>query len=207
MNILFLSLSLTFLFSCSEDLTRKEFDQVSKKDFDFQETNFLKNKSSNIPLVGRWDYPPLIKVCNDVDIDLERLEKAIIFWRSLGYEIAGPIKDLTGLCHSSIGHIVIRNPSGQELSHSISKDHLATTIVSKWDFYPEELAGAEIYFQTTNSVKMKWVIEHEIGHALGWLHSSKSGHLMNSRYKFIGSEIDGISKELYDSATVIHKRD
>ncbi len=199
--ILFLSLNLMLLFSCQEDAT-KQFAQDNKNSFEFQEANFFKKDHNDVPLVGRWDTPPLVKVCNGVEISQERLEKAINFWRELGYQIDGPIKDITGLCRPSVGHILIRNPSGAELSRSISKDHLATTAISKWDFYPGVLAGAEIYFQTTDVHKLDWVVEHEIGHALGWLHSSKLGHLMNSRYKLVGPDLDGINKDCYDSAVI-----
>ena len=42
-----------------------------------------------------------------------------------------------------------------------------------------------------------WVLEHEIGHALGWSHFSNRGHIMNSEYQFLGPGSSGMNYEQY----------
>ena len=59
---------------------------------------------------------------------------------------------------------------------------------------------SEIYFQRTNVAQLPWVVEHEIGHALGWHHVRIRDHIMHPHYDSIGESAEGMSYIDYEAA-------
>jgi hypothetical protein len=75
------------------------------------------------------------------------------------------------------------------------RDHMESDILAETHFYVEratkEIEWAKIYLVTDPP---PMVLEHEIGHALGYLHYNKTGHLMHEKLLLGGWGTEGINK-------------
>mgnify|MGYP001442934917 CR=1 FL=1 len=160
-----------------------------------------RNRQINPPISSRWDFPPDIILCHGVPVTKERVTEAVDFWKRLGYEF-GDIRALSQFenCRSMWGNITFRLPTGSELSAAINAEHLATTRYSVPVDMPDVLVMAEVYFQTTDVSKLPRVVEHELGHSLGWGHVSIAGHIMHPIYRRSGWSSEGVTHEDYRSA-------
>ena len=154
-----------------------------------------------VRLAGKWGEPPNIVVCDDAGITQYRLEAAVRFWENLGYQF-GDLRMLerADQCPQDWGTIVFRMPTQAELTQSLGRSHLATTKRYALKDSPDDLVLAEIYFVSTEMSKKKLIVEHEIGHALGWLHSNKKRHIMYPKWIESGILSEGVLWEDYQSA-------
>lgn len=160
-----------------------------------------RNRRGDVRLAGKWEEPPNIIVCSDAGIAQYRLESAIRFWENLGYEF-GNVKIQSRLerCPQDWGNIVFRMPTQSELTQSLNSSHLATTKRYALKEEPHRLVLAEIYFVSEGMSKKSLIVEHEIGHALGWLHSNRKRHIMYPKWSESGALTDNVRWEDYQSA-------
>ena len=149
-------------------------------------------------LAGRWASPPVVLVCPGVSLTQQRVEKALEYWEDLGYTF-GPTVFMSSDCDSTWGAITFRRPTQEELQGAIRQHHLATTKRYSFTHAPTNIIGADIYFQDNAAPSKPFIVEHEIGHALGWLHASPEGHIMNAAWKKSGANPSGVSHENYKS--------
>ena len=166
-----------------------------------------RHKPVKVPLTSKWDFAPDIVLCHGAPVTELRVFTALAFWEKLGYEF-GRVRTLNHLdmCSPQWGHITFRLPTAIELSAAINSDHLATTRYSSLIAMPEILVMSEIYFQTDNVSELPRVVEHELGHALGWHHTTYENHLMHPVYRSVGSVTTGLEIENYNTYTIkIHK--
>lgn len=143
-----------------------------------------------------WESPPIIRVCSDSSISTSRVRRAIDYWRKIGYEFRPTIFDEgTPACVSSpnFGEIIITIPD-QSFDFSKIAGTRCATIGSTL-----EVAYAKIYIPEKHINKQR-VLEHEIGHALGWLHSDEAYHIMNKGWESGGHRSSGLSPSLYSAA-------
>ena len=141
-----------------------------------------------------WISPPNITLCPETSITRDRLRRAIRFWERLGYEI-GNVRII------SKSHNCTRDPLHGEVMITLFNNktpiglNLAVTHVS---FYKKtsEIISAKVSILPAHSNK-EWILEHEIGHALGWSHFSRKGHIMNPNYEFLGSDSHGLRYATY----------
>lgn len=142
------------------------------------------------PQVATWKSTPTVIVCDHAPVNEDQIQKAIAFWKRLGYKFFRTQYKYDPLhkCRSGapVGYIVV---------------HLITQGIKL-----DESALAETHFFVNNDHnEIEWaiiylrgdvqetVLEHEIGHALGFLHFNKINHLMNSKWTQGGWDTDGLS--------------
>jgi len=199
--------TLSILFSllilgCTAPPDPKEVDlEVRVTTFDVEECCAMtgKRKSQCPRLRAYWETTPNVNVCDSVDLSIRQVSSALDAWRDLGYQF-GEVKiarwALQECNMASFGEILIRLPSREEISAGVAADHLAAT--KTYTHNPTgSIQGADIWFVDQSGVRSKWVLEHEIGHALGWMHCDQHGHIMNSMSGRLGPTATGASYSEY----------
>lgn len=140
---------------------------------------------------ANWLTPPNIRICPDVNISQSRVSAAVNYWERLGYEFGATIyeKDMYNCLVPPVHRreILIMLPDQQ-----FNEEHIASTRIST-HIKTEEIVRAKIFVTPKNSKRSR-VIEHELGHALGWAHYPQSGHIMNPDWKFGGYNSYGMRK-------------
>ena len=135
--------------------------------------------------LGEWETDPVVEICRmpaEMQIGSAVMD-AVDKWRGHGYRIS----DVTAEMNSSSpcqtgnagGHIVI------ELDVSIPNPLTYLMVDDRGN-----IKWAKI--KLPGAVKLR-VVEHEIGHALGWAHNDISGHIMNGVYSRGGDSYHGMS--------------
>ena len=140
--------------------------------------------------VGKWHTIPKIVVCHTAPIEELSVKSAVVFWTRLGYKFRTTLyKKDTAACSDD-------TPNGYIVIHLVSKElreKMDTNILAETHFYVDrytkEIGWAKIYLVTKPP---KLVLEHEIGHALGFLHYNKNGHLMHEKLIYSGWDTEGV---------------
>ena len=169
--------------------------------FDMEECCAVTGKRKNQcpQLRAYWETAPNVSVCDSVDLSILQVNSALDSWRNLGYRF-GEVKiarwALQECNTASFGEILIRLPSREEISAGVAADHLAAT--KTYTHNPTgSIQGADIWFVDQGGIRTKWVLEHEVGHALGWMHCDQHGHIMNSTSGRLGPDASGIAYSEY----------
>ncbi len=144
-----------------------------------------------------WQIKPDIVVCSDSRVSNLRIDKATEFWKALNHNfgtVTRVSRDnmacVTG--EPDYGTIMIDIPS-QNFDFS---SHLGTT-KTWWRTDTGEIFKAKI------EIKIGWenkprVLEHELGHALGFKDNNTTGHLMNHEWARGGYKKKGLQREQAD---------
>jgi len=140
-----------------------------------------------------WSVKPTLKVCETSSISRSRVKRAVSYWVGLGYEFEDVVFDdesLSCTADPSPGEIVITTPD-QDFDFSrlaITKTYriadTGTIVYSTIQLPPE------------NQTKER-VLEHEIGHALGWDHTVRPKHMMNENWVQGGADSTGTRHRRY----------
>ena len=146
---------------------------------------------SRPPQVGSWKLTPTVIVCQYAPVERNQIDKAVDFWKKLGYRFYRTQYkyDPLNKCQSKApkGYIVIHLTT---LGVKMDESSLAQT-----HFYVDNQTGeidwAVIYMKDARET----VLEHEIGHALGFLHFNKINHLMNEKWTMGGWDKDGLENK------------
>ena len=144
------------------------------------------------PQVAIWKRTPTVIVCQHAPVTKDQISKAVKMWERLGYPFFSTQYKYDPLdkCRSTepVGYIIIHLVK-QGLK--LNDDSLAET-----HFYVNndhnEIEWAIIYMRTE---QRDTVLEHEIGHALGFLHFNKINHLMNSKWTQGGWDTHGLARK------------
>jgi len=145
---------------------------------------------------GKWKETPAIIVCPTAPVAIHRVQQAVDVWKSLGYNIGEVIEADVGdfSCERDIvlyGDILI-DVMNYNNNNSNTQRHLGNT--RTW----ADRSSGEI-FKAKIEVMSGWgtaerIIEHELGHALGWQHYNQLGHLMHSEWSKGGDRTQGLKK-------------
>ena len=199
MSSAFLSLFLfqVSLLSCSSEPTYIE--EIPLPECEQPEAELQPVGKFDTKIQGFWSTPPNIRICPSSGISKQRVKTAIRFWEDLGFEFGeiitpdfGP-----GTCTAGVGEIAFRLPTQKELANAVSKSKLgiAQTMIHS---PTGRIVSSDIYFQTTVASQAQKIVEHEVGHALGWEHHNYSGHIMHRELSRSGWGSIGLEKRRYD---------
>jgi predicted Zn-dependent protease len=140
--------------------------------------------------VGTWPEPPTIKVCEGVKIEDSRVTMAMAYWQNSGYDFEETIFGYNSIECLVDGHgtgIVITT-----VDQSVGEEYLAftkTSVSQETGF----ITRAQILVREADITRER-VLEHEIGHALGWKHYAQRMHMMHPRWRDGGYNNKGIRK-------------
>lgn len=139
-----------------------------------------------VSINGFWAEPPDIVVCDRITTKI-KIANALNFWRRIGYSFGTiTVVDNIVACSSiEYGKIKIMLPTNIDM-----KNNLAVTQLYRYTQDKQNLhAVISIYPFAANN---RLVLEHEIGHALGWHHSSQRGHIMFPEYESLGNQSQNV---------------
>jgi len=141
------------------------------------------------PQVAMWARPPTIIVCEFAPVSQIQIKSATKFWQNLGYRFENVRykDDPSGVCNSD-------SPWGYIVIHLVEKGaKLDPTALAQTNFFVDNLTG-KINWATINMRPdtRETVLEHEIGHALGFLHFNRIDHLMNQKWEMGGWDTYGL---------------
>ena len=196
-SISLLSLSFLVIASCSPPVEEiipypecEQFEESAIEPVGFFDTE----------IQGYWTTKPNIRICPGAGISTERVKVALGFWKDIGYEF-GEIIHATPSAMSCValpGEIAIRLPTQREISEAVREGKLGVAKTSI-DTKTKRIISSDIYFQNTAASHTAKIIEHEIGHALGWEHHNFSNHIMHRSLRDAGYGSVGVEKRRYDS--------
>lgn len=194
-------LPLVILLGCKNISSPEPAKQVEKIHFDtitiqagFKKETILKSRWSEKRV-------PNVIVCDNL-LTVSEVNKVLDFWRRLGYQF-GQVRvgEQYGDCmnsETSIGTIRISLPNS-EYRHLL-RDRLAVTHTTKFR-YTGEIISVEIIIHEY-AINKKLTLEHEVGHALGWDHIRIEGHIMHPEWKYLGSDVEGVSEKDYRQKSI-----
>tara|TARA_Y100000034_G_C6732293_1_gene324498 strand:+ start:25 stop:603 length:579 start_codon:yes stop_codon:yes gene_type:complete len=140
-----------------------------------------------------WKITPIVKVCKVLPIPNSRVEKALDYWKRLGYtfeEVIYNDESMSCVGRPLFGEIVITIPD-----QKFNYDNIALTRRSA-NKEMNMILYAEIHMQPKYITKER-VLEHEIGHALGWDHTARRYHLMHRTWDHGGHDSTGSDNKRY----------
>jgi len=162
----------SFFFACSPPPQETQSDNgVSEIKYEITNVGLF---SPRLEREATWDFPPDIRICTFSPVTKEQTVKAANWWKERGYAIGNVTAGgVWGGCDGqrAFGFITI-SLNGQGFTMD---GHLGET-----RFYHRD--GAIIFSEiqlTEEAAEKERVLEHEIGHALGWLHINKRDHMMH----------------------------
>ena len=135
-----------------------------------------------------WDATPTVRVCKTSEVPIYRVSKALRYWEMLGYKFDGLYMDTSLSCmNPRYGEILITLPEA-----GFSSKHMASTRTYT-DTKTGNIVKAKIHVLPKYARKSR-VIEHEIGHALGWKHYPQKFHIMHPEWQLGGLDSRGLRK-------------
>jgi len=137
---------------------------------------------------AEWIIKPTIRVCASAEVPFFRVQRAMRYWEKNGYIFDGVVPDSSPACaEPRFGEIIVTLPEG-----GFSDAHLASTrlyVSNKTG----EILKAKIHILPKHARKER-VLEHEMGHALGWSHYRQRYHIMHPTWAGGGYDSYGIRK-------------
>ena len=141
------------------------------------------------PQVATWKHTPTVIVCEHAPITKTEIKKAVQFWKDLGYSFFTTQYhyDPLNKCNSTapLGYIIVR------LVHQDIK--MDESDLAETHFFVNndrnEIDWAIIYMKPDIR---ETVLEHELGHSLGFLHFNKVNNLMNEKWMQGGWDTQGL---------------
>ena len=143
------------------------------------------------PQVGSWALTPTVIVCEHAPVTEVQASNAVSFWKKLGYRFFA-----TQFKYDPLNKCLSDTPVGYITIHLVSQGiKMEESALAQTHFYvnneTNDIEWAVIYMR--RDIR-KTVLEHELGHALGFLHYNMINHLMNEKWAMGGWDKDGLKK-------------
>ena len=143
------------------------------------------------PKVGVWKLTPTVIICQYAPISETQIKNAVDFWEKLGYRFFN-----TQYKHDPLNKCTSDTPKGYIVIHLVTQGvKMEDSALAQTRFYVDnhtsEIGWATIYMRSNIR---ETVLEHELGHALGFLHHNKISHLMNEKWAQGGWDKKGLEK-------------
>tara|TARA_R100001163_G_C5068202_1_gene208165 strand:+ start:6246 stop:6764 length:519 start_codon:yes stop_codon:yes gene_type:complete len=136
-----------------------------------------------------WSTTPSVRICAATKVPSFRVSRALSYWEMLGYKFDGVFADYNLNCgEPRYGEIIVTLPTGE-----MSENHLASTRIYT-EKHTSNIAKAKIFIYPKDG-RTQRVLEHEIGHALGWLHYPQKYHMMNPSWHAGGYDSTGLKNK------------
>ena len=144
------------------------------------------------PQVASWALTPTIIVCEYAPLSHIQINSAVQFWKQLGYRFYN-----TQYKHDPMRKCSNPNPRGYIVIHLVTMGiAMEAKSLAQTHFYinnsTNQIEWAIIYMRPQ---VRETVLEHELGHALGFLHYNKTNHLMNAKWTGGGWNTDGLENK------------
>jgi len=141
---------------------------------------------------GGWKYSPDVRVCKTAPVSASRIEKSLDFWRDLGY-IFGRVyfNDISEHCIQgtfSYNTIIV------DLIDGTHREPALATTTTWIDQETRGIRKAKIVLKN-QWANVERVLEHEFGHALGWLDYNQTGHIMHHEWSRGGLNTTGVEAQ------------
>jgi len=144
------------------------------------------------PQVATWKRTPTVIVCEHAPISKSQVNSAVKVWESLGYKFF-----TTQYKYDPLNKCKQTTPIGYIIIHLVHQDiKMDDDDLAETHFYVDndhnEIQWAIIYMKPDIR---ETVLEHEIGHALGFLHFNRLNHLMNEKWTQGGWDKSGLENK------------
>jgi hypothetical protein len=141
---------------------------------------------------GEWRFDPEVLLCAGSPVTFNRTERAINYWKKLGYVFREPQqapRDSFACATGNVPYntIMIDIPSQ---NFKMGK-HIGSTRTWRSEGTQIFKAKIEIIPAWGDSER---ILEHELGHALGWNDVARTGHIMNGTWSLGGYNSIGLKK-------------
>ena len=155
----------------------------------------LKIVKKGLVQVGHWQRTPTVVICEHAPIDRKDVRKALSWWSDRGYIFYHSI-----YLRGDRSRAVCRNPD--------PTGYITINLVTQETFEPGDNLAVTHFYVDNDTREIHWakiylkpqveerVLEHELGHALGWMHSEQRGHLMNEKLIHGGWKDSGLKKTI-----------
>jgi len=137
---------------------------------------------------ARWGSSPIVKVCKYAPVTKKEVEDAMRWWKNRGYAFDGVIYGMPCINNTLPGHIII--DIHNQASFPNNRNDLGTTYTHVKD-NTDDIYAASIYLLQVR----ERVLVHELGHALGWDHVQRIGHIMNGTWSHGGWKDDHLKRQ------------
>lgn len=187
---------LLFIFACNTTESQAVNNNMNRTYKVFVESKYIVNISFFNKLIEKkanWKEPPNIIVCKGTVISKIRIKKAISFWERLGYSFGEVFYFSCPYDTQYHGAIYIMEPkTGFDFSQ-LANTH---TAYAEFNDKSREIIGSWIEIPNSEIEKDN-VLEHELGHARGFQHTSQSNHIMNKEFSNLGTITTGLNFNLH----------
>ena len=126
-----------------------------------------------------WDSPPIIANCYGEDFNELYIVRGVDFWvmrdQRIGFILDDPPNSVCE--HDFLDGFIL-------LKKGVMRDD-STLAYTKRKVLFGKIRASTIYFGP-GSFKLDLIVEHELGHAFGYSHVVKEGHIMHPQYEKMG---------------------
>jgi len=186
---------LFFIFACDQQQTHATANKDETYKI-FVESDHITNVSFFNRIIQKkanWKSPPNIIICDGTKINKTRIKNAISFWERLGYSFGEIFEFSCPFDTQYRGAIYIMEPSSGFNFLLLANTH---TAYAEFPDKRKEIIGSWIEIPNNNITRPR-ILEHEIGHALGFQHTVEQYHIMNKEFTKGGTVTSGLNSNLH----------